>query len=137
MRLFLFFLILFFSNNLFSTSFLKEHKKQDKKLNKLVLYEIGTYSLGLVAMNELWYKNYPKSDFHFINDNSSWLQMDKMGHVATSYYSGINGIKLYRWAGVEEKKAIWFGGLRGTFYNSIVEVLDGFSKNWGAKSKTS
>tara|TARA_B100000965_G_C19590944_1_gene757955 strand:+ start:107 stop:982 length:876 start_codon:yes stop_codon:yes gene_type:complete len=132
MRLFLFFLILFFSNNLFSTSFFKDPKKQDKKLNKLVLYEIGTYSLGLVAMNELWYKNYPKSDFHFINDNSSWLQMDKMGHVATSYYSGINGIKLYRWAGVEEKKAIWFGGLRGTFYNSIVEVLDGFSKNWGA-----
>ena len=132
MRLFLIFSILFFSNNLFSTNCLIETKEQDKKLNQLVLYEIGTYSLGLFAMNELWYKNYPKSDFHFINDNSSWLQMDKMGHLATSYYSGINGIKLYRWAGVDEKKAIWFGGLRGTFYNSIVEVLDGFSENWGA-----
>jgi len=88
--------------------------------------------LGLVAMNELWYKNYPKSNFHFINDNSSWLQMDKMGHIATSYYSGVNGIKLYRWAGIDDKKAIWIGGLRGTFYNSIIEILDGFSENWGA-----
>ena len=132
MRLFYVFLILLFNNNLFSTNFSINLKEKNKKLNQLILYEVGTYSLGLVAMNELWYKNYPKSNFHFINDNSSWLQMDKMGHIATSYYSGVNGIKLYRWAGIDEKKAIWIGGLRGTFYNSIIEILDGFSENWGA-----
>ena len=132
MRLFYVFLILLLNNNLFSTNFSINLKDKNKKLNQLILYEVGTYSLGLVAMNELWYKNYPKSNFHFINDNSSWLQMDKMGHVATSYYSGVNGIKLYRWAGIDEKKAIWIGGLRGTFYNSIIEILDGFSENWGA-----
>ena len=132
MRLFYVFLILLFNNNLFSTNFSIYPKEKNKKLNQLILYEVGTYSLGLVAMNELWYKNYPKSNFHFINDNSSWLQMDKMGHIATSYYSGVNGIKLYRWAGIDDKKAIWIGGLRGTFYNSIIEILDGFSENWGA-----
>ena len=132
MRLFYVFLILLLNNNLFSTNFSINLKDKNKKLNQLILYEVGTYSLGLVAMNELWYKNYPKSNFHFINDNSSWLQMDKMGHMATSYYSGVNGIKLYRWAGIDEKKAIWIGGLRGTFYNSIIEILDGFSENWGA-----
>jgi len=132
MRLFYVFLILLFNNNLFSTNFSINPKEKNKKLNQLIFYEVGTYSLGLVAMNELWYKNYPKSNFHFINDNSSWLQMDKMGHIATSYYSGVNGIKLYRWAGIDDKKAIWIGGLRGTFYNSIIEILDGFSENWGA-----
>ena len=132
MRLFYVFLILLFNNNLFSNNFTINLKEKNKKLNQLILYEVGTYSLGLVAMNELWYKNYPKSNFHFINDNSSWLQMDKMGHITTSYYSGVNGIKLYRWAGIDEKKAIWIGGLRGTFYNSIIEILDGFSENWGA-----
>ena len=132
MRLFYVFLILLFNNNLFSTNFSINPKEKNKRLNQLILYEVGTYSLGLVAMNELWYKNYPKSNFHFINDNSSWLQMDKMGHIATSYYSGVNGIKLYRWAGIDDKKAIWIGGLRGTFYNSIIEILDGFSENWGA-----
>ena len=44
---------------------------------------------ALVGFNELWYKNYPKSNFHFVNDNSSWLQMDKFGHAATSYYGGV------------------------------------------------
>ena len=59
------------SNNIFSTNFSFYLKEKNIKLNQLILYEVGTYSLGLVAMNELWYKNYPKSNFHFINDNSS------------------------------------------------------------------
>lgn len=59
---------------------INKNQAQNNRLKNLVLFEVGTYSLGLFAMNELWYKNYPKSNFHFINDNSSWLQMDKMGH---------------------------------------------------------
>ena len=126
-------LILFFNSiHLFSTNFIDIDRTQKKRLKNLVLFEIGTYSLGLYAMNELWYKDYPKSKFHFINDNSSWLQMDKFGHAATSYYAGVNGIKLYKWSGLDHNKAIWIGGLSGTFYNTIIEVLDGFSSNWGA-----
>ena len=59
MRLFYVFLILLFNNNLFSTNFSINPKEKNKNLNQLILYEVGTYSLGLVAMNELWYKNYP------------------------------------------------------------------------------
>ena len=126
-------LILFFNSiHLFSSNFIDIDRTQKNRLKNLVLFEIGTYSLGLYAMNELWYKDYPKSKFHFINDNSSWLQMDKFGHAATSYYAGVNGIKLYKWSGLDDNKAIWIGGLSGTFYNTIIEVLDGFSSNWGA-----
>ena len=126
-------LILFFNSiYLFSSNLVDIDHNQNKRLKNLVLFEIGTYSLGLYAMNELWYKDYPKSKFHFINDNSSWLQMDKLGHAATSYYAGVNGIKLYKWSGLDDNKAIWIGGLSGTFYNTIIEVLDGFSSNWGA-----
>ena len=132
MRLLLIFFVFFKSPSLFSTNFQDQEIFQNKKLNTLVFFKVGTYSAGIYAMNELWYKNYPKSNFHFINDNSSWLQMDKMGHAATSYYFGVNGIKLYKWAGLEENKAIWIGGLTGTFYNTIIEILDGYSANWGA-----
>ena len=126
-------LILFFNSiHLFSSNYIDIDRTQKNRLKNLVLFEIGTYSLGLYAMNELWYKDYPKSKFHFINDNSSWLQMDKLGHAATSYYAGVNGIKLYKWSGLDDNKAIWIGGLSGTFYNTIIEVLDGFSSNWGA-----
>ena len=133
MKFVVFFLILFLNSiNVYSTGLINKNQAQNNRLKNLVLFEVGTYSLGLFAFNELWYKNYPKSNFHFINDNSSWLQMDKMGHSATSYYLGVNGIKLYKWAGLEDQKAIWIGGLTGTFYNTIIEVLDGFSANWGA-----
>jgi hypothetical protein len=40
---------------------------------------------ALIGLNQLWYSDYPKSEFHFINDNADWLQMDKGG----SFYSSI------------------------------------------------
>jgi len=105
-----------------------------KKRNILLISEATVYTVALVGLNQLWYADYPKSSFHFINDNEEWLQMDKLGHMTTSYYSGVAGIKAYEWAGFSRKKAIWYGGLTGTFFLSIIEVLDGKSKEWGASS---
>ena len=105
-----------------------------KKRNILLISEAATYTVVLVGLNQLWYADYPKSSFHFINDNGEWLQMDKLGHMTTSYYSGVAGIKAYEWTGMKRKNAIWYGGLTGTFFLSIIEVLDGQSKQWGASS---
>ena len=105
-----------------------------RKRNILLISETGAYAIALVGLNQLWYADYPKSDFHFINDNKEWLQMDKMGHMTTSYYSGVAGIKAYQWTGMSRKKAIWYGGLTGTFFLTIIEVLDGQSAEWGASS---
>jgi len=105
-----------------------------QKRNILLISEASAYTIALVGLNQLWYSDYPKSDFHFINDNEEWLQMDKMGHITTSYYSGVAGIKAYEWAGFSRKKAIWYGGLTGTFFLTIIEVLDGQSAEWGASS---
>ena len=105
-----------------------------KKRNILLISEAATYTVALVGLNQLWYADYPKSSFHFINDNGEWLQMDKFGHMTTSYYSGVAGIKAYKWTGMKRKNAIWYGGLTGTFFLSIIEVLDGQSKLWGASS---
>jgi len=105
-----------------------------KKRNILLISEATAYTVALVGLNQLWYANYPKSSFHFINDNGEWLQMDKFGHMTTSYYSGVAGIKAYHWAGFSRKKAIWYGGLTGTFFLTIIEVLDGQSEQWGASS---
>ena len=133
MRNILIVVFFFYAAKLESKSFLlNDYPNKDNKLKHLVISEVAVFSLALVGFNELWYKNYPKSNFHFVNDNSSWLQMDKLGHAATSYYGGVNGIKLYKWTGLEYKKAVWIGGLSGLFFNSTIEILDGFSTNWGA-----
>ncbi len=94
--------------------------------------EIILYSSTIYVLNDLWYKDYPKSSFHWINDNSNWLQMDKVGHATTAYQVGMLGKDLMKWVGVGEKKALWYGGLYGAFFLTSIEVLDGFSKEWGA-----
>jgi hypothetical protein len=94
--------------------------------------EIVLYSTTMYALNDLWYKDYPKSSFHWINDNYNWLQMDKVGHATTAYQVGMLGKDLMWWGGVSEKKALWYGGLYGAFFLTTIETLDGFSKEWGA-----
>ena len=103
-----------------------------KRRNILLISEATLYSVALVGLNELWYADYPKSRFHFINDNEEWLQMDKIGHLTTSYHLGVVGIRAYKWTGMKRKKAIWYGGLTGSLFLSVIEVLDGKSAEWGA-----
>lgn len=89
------------------------------------------YSGSLYALNELWYKDYPRSDFHFFNDNSQWLGVDKVGHVYSAYVSATTGIKAFEWAGYEKKEAALIGGSIGWLFLGTIEVFDGFSEEWG------
>ena len=100
----------------------------------LLVSEISAYAISLFALNQLWYSGYPRSKFHFINDNKEWLQMDKVGHMTTTYYTGVAGIKAYKWAGFKRNEAIWYGGITGSVFLMIIEILDGTSKEWGASS---
>ena len=94
--------------------------------------EIILYTSTIYVLNDLWYKDYPKSSFHWKNDNYNWLQMDKVGHATTAYQISMLGNELMKWGGVGEKKALWYGGLYGAFFLTSIETLDGFSKEWGA-----
>lgn len=93
-----------------------------------------TYAGSIALLYQAWYKDYPQSSFHWINDNDEWMQMDKIGHATTSAHLGMLGYETYRWAGVSRKKAIWIGGSAGFIYLTVIEILDGFSAQWGASS---
>lgn len=112
----------------------QEFTLNKKRRNILLISEASVYTVALVGLNLLWYADYPKSSFHFINDNEEWLQMDKMGHMSSSYYTGVAGIKAYEWAGFSRKNAIWYGGMTGSIFLTVIEVLDGTSEEWGASS---
>ncbi len=112
---------------------------QPDTLNKKRLALVGggtavVYTGMLVGLNQAWYVNYPRSSFHWINDNKGWNQVDKVGHAWTSYSYGLAGIEMMEWTGVSRKKAIWIGGLAGTLFQTPIEILDGFSEQWGASS---
>ena len=94
--------------------------------------EVGIYATSMYGLNKLWYADYPKSSFHWYNDNDTWLQMDKMGHAFSAYQTGLLGMDIMKWSGVSEKKAIWYGGAYGAVFLTTIEILDGHSTEWGA-----
>ncbi len=89
------------------------------------------YGSSLVALNSAWYKDYPRSSFHFFNDMNEWKQMDKFGHIFSAYFIGKYSREMWRWSGLPRKQQIWIGGLSGLAYQSVIEILDGYSAEWG------
>lgn len=110
--------------------------RPDTTLNKAKVATVAggmtvIYGSALIFLNQYWYKEYPRSRFHFFNDGREWMGMDKGGHVWSSYFESRWGVGMYRWTGMKDKSAIWVGGLTGTILQSSIEVLDGFSEEWG------
>lgn len=127
----LIFFIIISSTVLSQTDTIPKIPFSKKRLAIVTGTEAALYAGSMYGLNQLWYKNYPRSSFHFFDDNYEWLQMDKCGHATTAYYVGRVGIGLMKWSGVERKKAIWYGGMVGSVYQSTIEVLDGYSSQWG------
>lgn len=99
--------------------------------NGVIITEASLGAITLVGLNQLWYKDYPQSNFHTINDNDEWLKMDKLGHVYTSYHLGRVGANVLNWSGVSKKDQLIYGGTLGFAFLTTVEIFDGFSKEWG------
>lgn len=89
------------------------------------------YSTAMIGLYSAWYKDYPQTNFHSFNDWPEWKQVDKIGHFYSAYVESRGSMELWRWTGIERKKRIWIGGMSGAFYQTVIEVLDGFSEGWG------
>lgn len=94
--------------------------------------EAAVLGVALVGLNQLWYKDYPQSNFHFINDNNDWMQMDKAGHFFSTYHVGRFGSEMLQWSGASKKEQLLYGATLGFGFLTAVEVFDGFSQEWGA-----
>lgn len=99
--------------------------------NAIVITETSLAGITLMGLNQLWYSDFERSKFHTINDNNEWLQMDKMGHVFTSYQVGRFGAEVLNWSGVSKKDQLIYGATLGFGFLTTVEIFDGFSKEWG------
>ncbi|RLJ64310.1 putative lipoprotein DUF2279 [Lacinutrix venerupis] len=132
-----FLLFLFFFNFLFSLVaqqnifFKPSDTLNTKRRNAVVISEATVGGLTLLGLNQLWYSDYERSKFHTINDNSEWLQMDKLGHVFSAYQLGSFGAKTLKWSGVRKKDQLLYGATLGFSFLTAVEILDGFSSEWG------
>lgn len=57
--------------------------------------------------------------------------MDKTGHLYTAYFESLWSYKIARWTGMREESSIWTGAALGFVFQTTVEVLDGYSSEWG------
>ncbi|MCC9137443.1 DUF2279 domain-containing protein [Pontibacter silvestris] len=106
-------------------------------INNKRLILLGTgftagYAAMLISLDKAWYKENERTSFHFFNDNKEWMQMDKAGHLWTSFHESRAGIDLLRWAGIPDKKAVIYGGLLGLVMQTPVEIFDGYQSEYGA-----
>lgn len=89
------------------------------------------YSGAALGLYHAWYKDFELTKFRTFDDSGEWQQMDKMGHLLTTYtetrllYDGA------RWTGLDKKHSLWLAGAAGMFLQSTVEIMDGFSAEWG------
>lgn len=112
--------------------FLKPADSLNKtRRNSVVISEVALSAGALIGLNQLWYSDYEKSNFHTINDNSQWLQLDKAGHVYSAYHMGRFGKEALQWSGASRKSQLIYGSTLGFVFLTAVEVMDGYSSNWG------
>lgn len=119
------------SNQLTVDTAASENKFSNKKQKWVLAGSIVTYTGLTAGLYSSWYRGYKFKGFHFVNDNTDWLQVDKAGHAWSGYIQGRINISLWQYAGIEHKKAVWVGGLTGFAYMNVIEIMDGFSSGWG------
>ncbi len=117
--------------NVSAQNSIRPNKYNESRLKGVVITESILTTVGLLGLNYLWYKKFPRSKFHFFNDSNEWLNMDKAGHATTAYNMSSIQYNMMRWSGVKNNQSIWIGGLTALAFQTIVEILDGFSTKWG------
>jgi hypothetical protein len=135
---FLFYLLLCvhfsFSQNGLDSFLRQSDTLNTSRKNAVIITETIVASIALVGLNQLWYADYPRSRFHFINDNKEWLQVDKLGHFYSSYHLSRLATEMMNWGSATQKEQLIYGAGIGFAFLTAVEVLDGFSSEWGASS---
>ena len=102
-----------------------------KRRNAVVITETAGVGMALVGLSAFWYSDFEQTKFRTTNDNAQWLQIDKAGHAFSAYQLGRYGADVLKWSGVSERDQILYGATLGFGFLTAIEVLDGFSSEWG------
>jgi len=90
-----------------------------------------TYAAFSYGLYNAWYKQFETESFHLFNDWGEWENMDKYGHLYSSYFQGVLVYEGARWTGLNKKQSILTGIISATLFQTTIEVMDGFSSEWG------
>lgn len=123
--------LFFFSSIAYCAENYDSTQVNKKRLNTVLIGAGATYATALVILNEAWYKEQGKTDFHFFNDNSQWNQIDKIGHFYSAYHLSRIGKQLFLWTNMSEKKSAIWGSVMSQAIMIPIEIMDGSSVEYG------
>jgi len=93
---------------------------------------LGGYGLAYTGIALAWYKDFPRTQWHWFDDNHEWGQVDKIGHALGGYQGARGMIGLFKWSGMSRKQTALYGGVIGFMSLAPIEVFDGYAEKWGA-----
>ncbi|RYF94272.1 MAG: DUF2279 domain-containing protein [Chitinophagaceae bacterium] len=93
--------------------------------------ESYNHKLNQISINKAWYADYNRTHFHFFDDIPEWNQMDKAGHIWTTYHVSRASKEMWAWTGLNKRTSAILGGVSGMVYQSIIEIQDAYSAEWG------
>jgi hypothetical protein len=128
--------ILFCLQSIILTAFTQSDTFVSSSINtkKLIIVagaNAAFYTGSFIALNKAWYADYDKRKFHLFNDNPEWNQMDKAGHVWSTYQVSRLSKEMWQWTGLSSNTSAILGGVSGMVYQSIIEIQDAYSAEWG------
>ncbi len=117
--------------NGFSQFFTPSDTFNQKRFTTAVSIGSATYAGFAAGLYYAWYKQYPQENFHLFNDWNEWGNMDKFGHLFSSYFQAHLTYTGARWTGLDENNSILTGIICASLFQGTIEIMDGFSTNWG------
>ncbi|WP_246285072.1 YfiM family protein [Hymenobacter lapidiphilus] len=94
---------------------------------------VVSYSALMLVLSKSWYTG-EKSRFHWFNDLPQWKQLDKAGHIWGAFHESRGAVDMLRWAGVPDRRSIWYGGFVGFVLQAPIELFDGRDPAYGASA---
>jgi uncharacterized protein YfiM (DUF2279 family) len=109
---------------------IQEIRPDYKMLRGIFAAQSALYLGTMYGLSKSWYKN-RLTNFTFKDDTHEWLQMDKMGHVYTSYQIARHTAAIYKKTGISKRQMLVYGAISGIIFQTPIEILDGFSPDYG------
>lgn len=103
-----------------------------RPLRKIILLSGAAYTTSLVVLGNTWYGKAERQPFTFFNDWPEWKQVDKAGHFFTAFHLSAATAQVLQRHQIPPAKAHLYGTLTGFLLLLPIEILDGFSANYGA-----
>jgi hypothetical protein len=107
---------------------------RNKRITTLAIGTAVAYGGSLLWLSNQWYSDFEKESFHFFNDARQWKQVDKVGHTYGGFQLQSTSFQALKWSGISDRKALLWSAVSSFTFMATIEVLDGFSSEYGASA---